>query len=228
MKRVRTVRLLLACGLGLVFALAPVWAQDQSDLASSPETGAEELTYRELQLREQAAAERRLDIIQMRGEASRLTANTEELNAQAQNCKARRAAFEAGAPVDLCENDEPTGPPEGMDIAEFDGAPPSSWLAQIEERLGTLENQLRSPPNDESWATPGANSPNRFMTRSSGAVLLLTGPARAIVRLPGGNGDALYRMPFEAVRDGADCIETVAARDRIPAGTRICREGTGP
>ena len=228
MKRVRTVRLLLACGLGLVFAFAPVWAQDQGDLASSPETGAEELTYRELQLREQAAAERRLDIIQMRGEASRLTANTEELNAQAQNCKARRAAFEAGAPVELCENDEPARSLEGMAIAEFGGAPPSSWLSQIEERLGTLENQLRSPPNDESWAIPDADSPNRLTTRSSGAVLLLTGPARAIVRLPDGKGDTLYRMPFEAVRDGTDCIETVAARDGIPAGTQICREGTGP
>lgn len=218
-------KLLLACGVGLAFA--SVGAQDMSDLASSPETGEGELTYQELQLREQAAAERRLDIIQMRGEASRLSANTEELNAQAQNCQARRAAYEAGAAVELCENDRPVGPREGIDIAGLAGSPPTAWLARVEERLTTLENQLSAVP-DESWGLPDPESPNRAAQHSVGAVLLLTGPARAVVRLPNGEGDALYRLPFEALRDGNDCIETVTARDRIPAGTRICKAGIKP
>ena len=223
MTRIRKMRLLLACGVGLAFA--PVWAQEESGIATSPGMSEDELTYRELQLREQVAAERRLDIIQMRGEASRLTANTEELNAQAQNCKARRTAYEAGAPVELCKNDRPESPRGETQIAGLAGVPPAEWLAQIEARLAMLENRQFAAPDATNILTD-PNTLGPVVQPELPPVLLLTGPARAIVRLPDSDADALFRLPFEAVRAGDDCIETVSSRNRIVAGTRICKQGT--
>lgn len=225
MRRFPNLRALLACGLALAFV--PVWAQETSDTASPLEGAEDGLAYQELQLREQADAERRLEIVRMRGEASRLIANTEELNAQAQNCAARRAAYEAGAPVDLCENDRPVAPFEETGIAGASGTAPSAWLTRLEERMAELESRLHAAPEGD-LKLPASKPLTGLRQFDSGAVLLLSGPARAVVRLPDNKGDALYRLPFEARREGDDCIETVSARAGVPAGTRICKEGVEP
>ena len=210
---------------GIVLAATPAWAQEEEVASApslqSPNTGP---AYQELQLRERVEATRRLDIIEMRGEAARLMANTEELNAQAQNCQARRAAYESGAQVELCENDQIVPGPQASATGASGDAPAATWLAHIEARMSALEQELRKTPVTLS-SGPQAEQPGNFRVDTWGAVLLLAGPARAVVRLPGKAGDILYRMPFDARRDGDKCIETVRERSGIPAGTRICRAG---
>ena len=212
---------------GIVLVAAPAWAQEEEVASApspeSPDTGS---AYQELQLREQVEATRRLDIIKMRGEAARLMANTEELNAQAQNCQARRAAYKAGAPVELCQNDQVVPGPQASLTSGSGNAPAATLLAHIEARMAALERELRKGPVTVSNA-PQAEQPGNSRVESWGAVLLLAGPARAVVRLPGKAGDILYRMPFDARRDGGKCIETVRERSGIPAGTRICRAEIG-
>ena len=218
-------RLLEVLCIMVPLALAPAWAQQEEDSESAEGVQGVSAVYRELKLREEEEAKRRLEIIQMRGEAARLMANTEELNAQAQNCKARREAYEAGAQVNLCPNDElalrqQIASSEGTAITQ--GKEP--MLAVIEARLEALEMRLIAasldPPEEirESQRQPG----------TSKAILLLAGPARAVVRLPGGARDAIYRLPFEARLDGSSCIRTVKALHGIGAGKRICRARVAP
>ena len=210
---------------GIVLAAAPTWAQEEEVAsAPSPESPDAGPAYQELQLREQVEATRRLDIIEMRGEAARLMANTEELNAQAQNCQARRAAYESGAQVELCQNDQVVPRPQASAIGGSGEAPAANWLTHLEARMAVLEQELRKAPATAS-NEPHPEQLAVSRVESWRAVLLLAGPARAVVRLPGKAGDVLYRMPFDARRDGDKCIETVRERSGIPAGTRICRAG---
>ena len=211
------------CVLGPL-TLVPVWAQQEEEPAGGPDPGNRSHVYRDLELREEADAERRLEILRMRGEAARLTANTEELAAQAQNCKARRDAHLAGADVPLCPNDE-----LGAEITDvsLDTRPVIQdvelLLDRFEDRMWSLEQRLI-----ENSARPAPEPQKPFGGSRRGLVtahaqLLLAGPARAIVRLSGGAQDVLYRLPFEARRDGPDCIRTVQPLHGIGSGTRICR-----
>ena len=210
-------------------ALAPAWAQQEDKGESSDQVQEMAIQYRELKLHQEEEAKRRLAIIQMRGEAARLTANTEELNAQAQNCKARRDAYEAGAEVDLCPNDELTvrqGDASSKVIATSQGMDP--MLALLETRLEELEARLVEAPLPPVMDHEFGISVSQRTLGTSEAILLLAGPARAVVRLSGGEGDAIYRLPFEARLDGRSCIRTVKALHGIGAGMRICREGATP
>ena len=210
-------------------ALAPAWAQQEDKGESSDEVQEMAIEYRELQLRQEEEAKRRLEIIQMRGEAARLMANTEELNAQAQNCKARRDAYEAGAQVDLCPNDELAvrqGDASSEVIAISQGNEP--MLVLLEMRLEALETRLLQAPLPPASDQEFGRGVSPRTPRTSEGILLLAGPARAVVRLPGGEGDAIYRLPFEARLDGSSCIRTVKALHGIGAGMRICRAGATP
>lgn len=211
------------CVLGQL-TLVPVWAQQEGESMANPEVRNMTTVYQDLKLREEAEAERRLEILRMRGEAARLMANTEELAAQAQNCKARRDAYTAGAQVTLCRNDEMD--PEIKD-ASMDASPmiqkAELLLDLIEDRMRSLEQRLIEgfqPASPEPESSFGGTSRGGGTSR---AELLLAGPARAIVRLSGGAGDVLYRLPFEARQDGSGCIRTLTPLHGIGSGTRICR-----
>ena len=214
-------------------------AESGNGVLSMPETGegpgktgGEFDIYEDLWVREEQEAERRLEIIRMRGEADRLSANTEELNAKTQNCKARRNAYEAGADVHLCKNDE--GAVRRQEAATDESADTHTaepYFAVIENRLVELENRLtgaaeRAPANilqvsDDIWPEP----------EKSEFVLVLLDSARAVVqyRITTELGEelrtknAFYRIPFEARLEGSDCIRTVKALGGVEVGKRICR-----
>lgn len=216
-------------GFIALLTLAPAWAQ-QEETSMSSETGQDiSEVYQELKLREEAQAERRLEIIRMRGEAARLIANTEELNAQAQNCKARRDAFEAGAQVNLCPNDELPGQPQEVareDFVDVRGVEP--MITVIEMRLAALEQQLHEAAQRPDIHTQARLGDTQSLLETSDATLLLAGPARAVVRLSGNNKDAIYRLPFEARPDGRSCIRTVKSLHGIGSRIRICSAASAP
>ena len=222
---IRPIRSLVGvlCVLGQLTPVA-VWAQQEEANVANPEARSMTPVYQDLELREEAEAHRRLEILRMRGEAARLTANTEELAAQAQNCKARREAYLAGAQVTLCPNDELAL--EIRDVSIESGPMTQNaqlLLDRIEDRMLSLEKKLIENPEFTSPEPLGPLSAAAQGLGTSQAVLLLAGPARAIVRLSAGEGDVVYRLPFEARKDGSDCIRTVTALHGIGIGTRICR-----
>ena len=205
--------------------LVPVWAQQDTESAARPEVPNMTPVYEDLELREEAEAQRRLEILRMRGEADRLMANTEELAAQAQNCKARRDAYLAGAQVTLCPHDELALQMQDVSIDSSPIAQNAQLLIdRLEDRMLSLEQRLIDNPE---LTSPDPQGDFRDATEGFGTaqgVLLLAGPARAIVRLSFGAGDVVYRLPFEAQQDGSDCIRTVKALHGIGVGTRICRQ----
>ncbi|MYE04881.1 MAG: hypothetical protein F4Y00_07925 [Bacteroidetes bacterium SB0662_bin_6] len=211
--------------IGLL-ALAPARAQQEVE-NTSPETEQDiAALYQELHSREEEQAQRRLEIISMRGEAARLTANTEELNAQAQNCKARRDAYEAGAQVSLCPNDEQ--PAEAREVATedlLDTREMESMFTVIEMRLAALEQQFFEAGQLLAIDAQGQLGHSSQPADTSDATLLMAGPARAVVRLSSNNKTAIYRLPFEARPDGRNCITTVKSLHGIGSRIRICSAG---
>ena len=188
-----------------------------------------EQRYRELQVREQLDAARRLDVLRLQGEAERLTVETQEIEARAKNCAARRKAFEAGAGVNLCKNDMEGGEVQGLPGAGENPIEEDLRIAEMEARMAAMEAALRessaadaAPDSPVVSVAPAVAAPTLTEPK---AVLVLLGPARAVVRLAGRRANELYRIPVEARLDGENCIVTSVGRSGLDAGVRICRSG---
>ena len=233
--RIRLLRIMpgLLCAAALL-ALPPASAQEEEAGGESGSLENANAVYQELALREKEETERRLEILRMRGEAARLDANTEELNAKSQNCKARRQAFEAGAQVNLCPNDE-----AALEKAEADAQEAAATLAEkqmrslIEERVVELEQRLTQFASYEQLHLEQGMGQLRPSGEQPDPVLLLLGAARAVVRIGGDpelglTGEtAVFRIPFEARLDGGECIRTERELHGIEVGKRICPAGRG-
>ena len=188
-----------------------------------------ERRYRELQVREQMDAARRLDVLRLQGEAERLTVETQEIEARAKNCTARRKAFEAGVGVKLCENEIEGGEGPGLPGSSEDPVEADLRMVEMEARMAALEAQLREAPAAEPEPENPVMSPvsptSAPAPAKPKAVVVLLGPARAVVRLAGRRANEMYRIPVEARLDGEDCIVTSVGRGGLDAGVRICRGG---
>ena len=220
---------------GLLLAVGGV-AYAQQDDPATPEPVAVDPIYLEMEIQEQMEVKRRLDIQRMEGEAQRLTASSDELRAQAANCKARREAYEAGAPVTLCARDQADG--EGAATVAA-GDELARAFGVMDARLNALEAKVRDGLTDRRPVAPVAVDSSAAGVLSDGEVpsvqpvspqaspawLVLAGPARAVVQVRGQADIAYFKVPFEAMLDGDNCILIGTARPGLPAGTRVCRPG---
>ena len=185
--------------------------------------------------------------VRRKTEAESLAVDTELLRAKAENCDARRVALEAGVDTKLCEGDrltravavadgggvEETGGSSG--VVSFDTAS-LQRIETLEATLSVLRSDLngvlaeiqmdREERQEEEYVetpAPVVVVETQGSAISGDYVLLVSGPARAIVGERQGSRKFPVRIPFEGNMDERGCV--VVKRDIFDgpvSGALIC------
>lgn len=205
----------------------PEWNEEEMPQVTRTQLDsiAEQRRQEALRALEYRDTERRLSIMEKEGEAAELAASAMRIKAQADECAARRAAFEAGAAIALCAGDvvDPEDGGEGPGGDEV-----SSWVQSLSAQISDLEKRIDGINMAPLPAGPVVEEEaEQSPVRMAVADIVLLGPTRVVVRRVDGTGDEVYRVPGEArVVEGDEgarrCVETLERRGTIEQGARLC------